>query len=99
VVVGRTACRDIGARAQHCVGAGSLLCSNHCLELEICLHNSYCFLGADHSVFDCRGVALCEDQLNLGALLSELKLRPPKRETQDKSAGLKTRHYTVKRLG
>ena len=65
VAAGPASGRDFGTRAQHCVGTRHLLCSNHSFELEIRLHHPHRFLNPDHSVFDCRRVALTEASLNL----------------------------------
>src|SRR3984893_6591308 len=64
VAAGRTSGRDLGTRAQHCVGARHLLCSRHSFELGIRLHHPHRFLNPDYSVFDCGGVALSEDKLS-----------------------------------
>jgi hypothetical protein len=65
VAAGGTSGRDLGTHAQHRVVARHLLCRSHSFELGIHLHHPHRFLNADYSVFDCGGVALSEDRLNL----------------------------------
>src|SRR5712664_1859107 len=61
VAAGRPSGRDFCTHAPHCVGAGHLLCRGHSFELEIRLHHPHRFLGHDHDVFDCCGMAFSEE--------------------------------------
>lgn len=61
----RTFDRDSDPRAKYCVGARYLLRSNRGDELDLCLRHLHRLLNVDYIVFDCGGVVLGEDRLNL----------------------------------
>jgi hypothetical protein len=65
VAAGGPCARDFGARARPCVGACHLLCGRDNFELEILLYRACRICNRDYGVFDCGGVALSEDRLNL----------------------------------